>query len=82
MRGLFTDGGLRRSGGRTAGIPVASAIPLIDENIELNRDLWETSAGVDVRSGVLDWDEEVPDWVWTSSREEGEEEEVGLDVIL
>ena len=60
----------------------ASAIPLIDENIELNRDLWKTSLGVDVRSGVLDWDEEVPEWVWTSGREEGDADEAGLDVIL
>jgi len=66
----------------SAGIPVASAIPLIDENIELNRGLWKASSGVTVLSGVLDWDEEVPDWVWTLGGEEGEDEEAGLDLIL
>lgn len=64
---------------------VASAIPLIDENIELNRSLWRSRSeeGGDeprVRSGVLDWDEEVPDWVWSWDEPEGSQRP--LDVIV
>jgi hypothetical protein len=64
---------------------VASAIPLIDENIELNRSLWRSRSGQEddeprVRSGVLDWDEEVPDWVWSWDEPEGSQRP--LDVIV
>jgi len=65
---------------------VASAIPLIDENIELNRSLWhptraeQQDGGVQVRSGVLDWDDEIPDWVWEWDGAKGAKSP--LDVIV
>jgi hypothetical protein len=57
---------------------------LIDENIQLNESLWEPlddeAQKCEVRSGKLDWEEEVPEWVWTWGMKE--EARVGLDVIL
>lgn len=86
---------------------IASAIPLIDENVSLNAHLWTVtghspadeeessnpsqptpqSSAVDVRvrSGVLDWEEHVPDWVWQwGSQIDGGEDSTttGLDVIM
>lgn len=69
--GARLDGLIRR-------ILAASAIPLIDENIVLNESLWDSDARV--RSGVLDWDDEVPDWVWNWDEPEGTT--APLDVIV
>jgi hypothetical protein len=66
---------------------LASAIPLIDENIELNSGFWNqahqpTASNIAVSSAVLDWDDEIPDWVWEAKGEDDQTRLSNLDIIM